>query len=463
MTAGQPSIGRTEGEGLPILFIAMEFPPVNTTGVFRSLTFAKYLPDYGVKPIVLTLDTSDGSEIFGAEVDTELGSDLPPNIEVIRISCAARQSRQTSRLRKFIRIYFSLEDDIARRWRSEIWRRAPALIMRYRPRAVYVSLPPFSAGRLAVELAQRFRLPLIVDMRDGWSSWRVGPFGSWLHYRLVVRRERAIFKAAASVVTVTRQLAAVLGRVHENIPFSRIQVVTNGYDNELKLPAKIDVPLRAAESSIIIGYVGSFYYEPEQRRAQFTPWWKKRFHRKLQYSAIREDWLYRSPFFFLRALAQLFERRPEFRRRVKFEVMGTNSPWLGEMAAEFGLQDNCAFHARCSHANVIQFQKRCNAFLCTSVKVPDGEDYAIASKTFEYLREAKPILGFVTRGAQRDFLIESGLALISDPDDTEGGSRVLEQLVIGDFRLTPNATFLARFHRRELAGELAAIVKRVAV
>jgi hypothetical protein len=462
-TAGESSMRTIERKGLPVLFIAMEYPPVNTTGVFRSLKFTKYLSEYGVIPIVLTLEASDASEIFSAKVDSALSSDVPENLNIIRIPCASRPARRMPRLRNFIRIYFSLEDDIARRWRREIWRRIPDLIEQYQPEVVYVSLPPFSAGRLAVAIAHRFRLPLIVDMRDGWSSWRVGPFGSWLHYRMVVRRERAIFEAATTVVTVTSQLATVFAHTHENIPKSKIQVITNGFDNELQLPAVIDVPLRASDSTIVIGYVGSFYYEPEQHRAHFTPWWRKRFHRKLQYSAVKEDWLYRSPFFFFRALNRLFERKPEFRDRVKFEAIGANAPWLTAMAAEFDLEGNCAFHPRSSYARVVQFQERCDSFLCTSVKVPDGEDYAIASKTFDYLRYGKPIVGFVTGGAQREFLMESGLGLITDPDDTEAGSRVLEQLVEGDFRLTPNATFLARFHRRELAGELAAIVKKAAV
>lgn len=443
-----------------ILFIAMEFPPVNTTGVFRSLKFTKYLRDHGVTPIVLTLDTSDAESIFGASVDSDLVTDLPQGLQIIRLRCQPAAPSQARPLRTFLRIYFSLEDNIAKRWRRSIWERIPAIINQYRPHAIYVSLPPFSAGRLAVAIAQKFHLPLIVDMRDGWSSWRVGPFGSWLHYRLVVRRERAIFEAAVAIITVTHQLASIFARTHTTIPASRIHVITNGFDVELRLPAKIEIPQRPSESRIVIGYVGSFYYHPEQRRAHFTPWWRKRLHRKLQYSAVKEDWLYRSPFFFFRALSRLFEQNPELRDRIRFEVMGTNASWLSKMAEDFGLRANCVFYPRSSYADILRFQERCDAFLCTSVKVPDSDDYAIASKTFDYLRYGKPIIGFVTRGAQREFLQECGLGLVVDPDDVSAGTAMLERILAGGFDLRPNRVFLERFHRRELAGQLAEIVKR---
>jgi hypothetical protein len=447
---------------LTVLFLAVEYPPLNTAGVFRSLKFTKYLPSYGVKPIVITLDSSAASTIFGCGSDPALLDDIPEQVEIIRVECGDIGIQSTGRIRRFLRIYFQIEDAIGRAWREPLMQRVSALIEKHRPQVLYVSLPPFSAGRLAMAIAKRHRLPLIVDMRDGWSQWRVGPFASWLHYYLTVRRERALLNAAAALITVTRQLAAMFAHTHPRIPVQHIQVIPNGYDFELCLPQKIEIARRDAASRVVIGYVGSFHYEPDKRQAHFTPWWRKRLHRKLQYSANKEDWLYRSPHFFMRALARLFERRPELQAVVAFEVMGSNASWLTEMAEALGVGRNCTFHDRASYAEVLQFQARCDAFLCTSVKVSKGEDYAIASKTFDYLRYAKPILGFVTRGAQSEFLAESGVSLLCNPDEVDESSYALERLVQGDFVLTPNIEFLARFHRRVLTSELADTIKRVA-
>src|SRR4030067_1134142 len=37
-----------------VLFVAYEFPPEGESGVQRSAKFAKYLPDFGYRPLVLT-------------------------------------------------------------------------------------------------------------------------------------------------------------------------------------------------------------------------------------------------------------------------------------------------------------------------------------------------------------------------------------------------------------------------
>ncbi len=447
---------------MTILFLAIEYPPLNTAGVFRSWKFAKYLPSFGIKPVVLTLDEGNATTLFGGVEDSSLLEDAVDGVEVIRVKFDRLESHARGSLLRFLRVYFQIEDRIGRSWRRSLMRRLPDIVEKYKPRAIYVSLPPFSAGRLALDIARRYQLPLIVDMRDGWSQWRVGPFASWFHYYLTVRRERALLLAASLVVTVTQQLATMFARTHSAILGSDIRVITNGYDFDLSLPDTIEVPSRATSSHILIGYVGNFYYEPEKYLAHMTPWWKKRLHRKIQFSSIKEDWLYRSPYFFLRALSHLFERRPEFREMVRFEVMGVNAEWLREMSANFGIADCCTFHPRSRYADVLRFQEQCDAFLATSVKVPDGEDYAIASKTFEYLRYGKPIVGFVSRGAQRDFLLDSGVGVLCDPDNVEASTRSLERVIDGGFALQPDLRFLSRFHRRELALELARAIRDVA-
>lgn len=441
-----------------VLFIAMEFPPINTAGVFRSLKFAKYLQRFGVNPIVVTLDATDAAAAFGAPLDPSLLDDLPSSIEVLRARCRPADAKYSTRLRRFATIYFRIEDSLADRWTRDLERLLPEAIARHRPEAVYVSMPPFSAGRLAARIAKRHGLPLIIDMRDGWSQWSLGPFASWLHYRLVLARERRIFEQAFRIVTVTPQLARIFSRAHPAISRKKFEVVTNGYDFELNLPDRVQARRRAHETPFVIGYVGNFYYTPEARAAHFMPWWKKRLHRKLQYSPVKEDWLYRSPYFFFRALVNLFQRREDLRNRVRFRVMGTNAPWLDAMAAQFGLSEICEFTGRRSHADVLRFQEDVDALLCTAVKVPGGEDYAIASKTFDYVRAAKPILGFVPVGAQRDFIASSGLGFVVDPDDVNRGAALLEEVCDRGLDLHPNREHLSKYHRERTARDLARII-----
>ncbi len=61
---------------LPVLFILMEFAPVNTTGNFRSLKFIKYLGDYGIKPIIVTFIAEEAAIFFNAKIDIDLLNEL---------------------------------------------------------------------------------------------------------------------------------------------------------------------------------------------------------------------------------------------------------------------------------------------------------------------------------------------------------------------------------------------------
>ena len=50
----------------PIVMIALEFAPVQTPGAFRSIELAKYLPQFGYQPHVITIDPDDGARLLGA-------------------------------------------------------------------------------------------------------------------------------------------------------------------------------------------------------------------------------------------------------------------------------------------------------------------------------------------------------------------------------------------------------------
>src|SRR5205823_5749930 len=113
-----------------------------------------------------------------------------------------------------LRRLFSLGDGIGRRWEPHLDRVWDRVVAESKPAAVYVSIPPFSVAPLAVKLARRSRLPLIVDFRDHWSQWCASPNPTWLHYQLILRLERHCLEQAQAVIGVTGQLVRDLQAVH---------------------------------------------------------------------------------------------------------------------------------------------------------------------------------------------------------------------------------------------------------
>lgn len=444
-----------------LLMLAFEFPPLGGVGVQRSLKFAKYLPEHGLHPVVVTPDKESIEAVIGPAREAALLDELPATTGIVRVPCPPVRRGGGTRIGDWLHQFFSLGEGLGGAWRGPLLAAWSELVRRERPAALYVSVPPFSMAPLAVELAQRSGLPLILDFRDNWSQWCCSPQPSWVHYQLTLRRERACLEAASAVVGVTRQLVEDLKRVHPGVPAEKFHLVANGFD--ASLPESAAARPARSEQPFVIGYVGSFYYTPETRAALLNPWWQRSPHRWLQYAPRREDWLYRSPFFFFRALRRLLDERPELRSRVKVRFVGDTPSWLREQVEEFGLTDVVEHLGRMSHRACLEFQASCDALLATSAKVIGGRDYCIAGKTFEYIASQVPIIAFVTEGEQRDFLAASGLALVCDADEPAAGARALAELIEGRFSPAPNLPYLRGFHRRETARQMAELVQQVAV
>jgi glycosyltransferase involved in cell wall biosynthesis len=445
---------------MKILFIAFELPPLATGGVQRSIKFIKYLPDFGIQPVVVTTDLDSFRQFMpDGFIDESLLEQLPPDLVIERVPCTRLKATKPGKFAEWRRIYFSLVEDLAEQWWPRLATTLPHLIAKHKPQAIYVTMPPFCMGPLGCKIARQYNLPLVLDLRDAWSQWCTSPYGSWLHYWLKRRLEGQCLRAAGRLVCTSNQTRADFLQVHPDIPADKINVITNGYDQ----PIDDWTPeFHPNGKRFEIGYVGSFYYSPLARETMMRPWWRKQPNRMIQYAPRKEDWLYRSPFFFFRAVARLLDKQPSYRQRLRIRFAGRKPDWIDAQVAQFNLEGLVEFVGQLDHAGALKFQRECDALLVTSSKVIGGRDYSIAGKTFEYFSMKKPIIGFVAEGAQKELLATSGMALICDPDAPEAAAEQLGDLVEGRLELKPNVRFLKQLHRRELTGRLAEIIKSVA-
>lgn len=407
------------------LFIAFEYPPMTTGGAQRPARLARALVAQGHGVAVVTT----GSE---PNVSIEEG------VYVYRVP--ANPAGTLSRLTESS--WISLTDGCGKRWRRNLLAALPEIVARHSPDVLWVTVPPFGVAKLGVEVAKRFSLPFIFDMRDAWSQWGIAPFPTRWHYEALLKLERTVLNAADSVCVTTDQMRHDVLRVQPLIHPRKIKVIPNGYEGSPVLYERIDLRKPTAEAPLTIGYVGSFYYTPQRHRLMVAKWYHKKPHQWLQYSPRKEDWKYRSPYYVFQAFAGFKAAHPELAKRIRFEFVGAVPKWLNEMVTAAGLEEHTVFHGAKQHNETLAFIDQCDVVLATSVKVLGGNDYCIAGKTYEYIQRCKPVLGFVTKGAQRDFLQASGLLIQADPDDAAAGRRSFEALVSGTLSLTPNAAFI---------------------
>lgn len=419
--------------------------------------FTKYLPQNGIKPIVITLDPKTQTE-YKIDSNNYLIESLNQDKTIYPIKI---KKPKTSLFYKFKQIYLSVGDDKYKRWHKEVENNIDSILKNHNVKCIYLTAPPFSNGKLAVSLSKKYNLPLILDMRDGWSKWCIAPYASFIHYLATKQTERYYFESATKVVTVTNSLKKVFIETHPNIPRNKFEVIPNGFDlKNDEIPSHLSSMVSNSDF-IKIGYIGTFYYNPKSEKSLTSSWWQKKPHRWFQYFPVNEKWIYRSPYFFLKSLSALLMKKPELKSKVKFVFIGNAEDWLIKMINDLGLTENFENRGFIQHSELEKNTSDLNYFLSTSVKVEDGEDYALASKTFDYIKFAKPILGFVTNGAQKEFLEKSNTGIILNPDEIEKNALQLEKIFNSETELNVNIDYLNQFSRAFTTNQLSNLIKQI--
>ncbi|MBC8486957.1 MAG: glycosyltransferase family 4 protein [Bacteroidetes bacterium] len=231
-----------------VLIITYYWPPAGGPGVQRVLKFAKYLPEFGWQPIILTvkngeypaIDISLQKEIpancivyntFSLEPNfvykkfTGMGSDEKIPTAVL----ATENNNWKKRLANWIRLNIFIPDAKIG-WIPFAVREGKKIIKEEKPDVIFSSSPPPTVHLIARKLAKWSGIKWVADFRDPWTDI--------YHYSDVKRspwslnrdkdKEKEIITSAGKIITVSQNVAELL---NEKIPNPReIRIIPNGYD-----------------------------------------------------------------------------------------------------------------------------------------------------------------------------------------------------------------------------------------
>lgn len=297
--------------------------------------------------------------------------------------------------------------------------------------AIYVSCPPFGFVPAVAWLKKISGLPLVVDFRDAWTP---GP------YRDASRLERAINRYVFR--SLEQKLLRLAGTFVVNTPSAaraylsqypwlggRLHYLPNGYNEEMFS----HLPDPAPRPEFTLLHCGPFNISG------------------------------RDPEPVLAALRMLRDEG----KVVHLRVLGETGDALERQALSWGVDRQVDILPPKPHGEALRLQQDCDVLLLYQAECK-ARVTAVAGKTYEYIRSAKPILVVAPQGDNRR-LVEhyAGYAVVAEghrPESiADGIRRLLQAWQRGELpKLSPpSGRFLQYFERRSLSGRLARILDSV--
>jgi len=210
-----------------LLIVSYYWPPCGGPGSLRPVKFAKYLPDYGIEPIILTR-----KDIAYHSIDTELGKDLK-NFKIYRtesfdpariLYILGMRKYQPKKWQVPIKKSLNFPDNKVG-WIPFAYKEALRIDFDY----IFVTAPPFSAFITGYILAKKTDKPLILDFRDAWLEFPFIRYENKFQKRFVSYWEKKVVEFASLVITVSEDIKGSLVMRCPKIK-NKIYVIPNGYD-----------------------------------------------------------------------------------------------------------------------------------------------------------------------------------------------------------------------------------------
>jgi glycosyltransferase involved in cell wall biosynthesis len=417
---------------LKVLIITYYWPPAGGSGVQRWLKFVKYLQEYGIEPVVYTVDN-----VRYLKEDKTLLDDVPRNTKVLKHSILEptdllfwkkKKSQKSgisnisqNRFLSFIRGNFFIPDPKVF-WVNSSVKFLQKYLNSNKVDAIISTGPPHSMHLIAQKLHEKNKLKWIADFRDPWTDLYYNKDFSEHSFAKKKNKilEKSVLKNADCVLTVSESL-----KEQFSINARRVEVITNGYDNEI----------RSAEDTVLdkmftISYIGLL---PKQS----------------------------NPKLFFKVLQELCSQNEDFKNDLKLNFIGDISDDVRVEVLKNNLEKNTSFKGYVDHEKAIEFQNKAQVLLLLIPNIEKSKGI-LTGKLFEYLIAKRPILAIGPEdGDLAEIIKETDSGTLIDFSNREQlSSEILKfyhQYQKGNLKV--NSKNIGKYHRKELTKKLAFIIK----
>lgn len=367
-----------------LLIITYYWPPAGGPGVQRWLKFVKYLPDFGVQPIVyipenptypitdegLLKEVSDKAiilknkifepyqlaSIFSKKQTQKISSGIIP---------AAKKQSFLEKLLLWVRGNLFIPD--ARKyWVNPSVAYLKNYIQENNIDTIVTSGPPHSLHLIGLKLKEQLNIKWLADFRDPWTTigyhkaLKLSTYANKKHKLL----ESKVLNTADTIIVTSKTTKTEF----QLITSKPIEVITNGYDIE-------NIPRQTMDEKFTISHIGSFLSN-------------------------------RNPKIFWEVLQELVSENEAFAAQFQLKLIGKVSQEILYSISQYQLDAYSNNLGYVSHLVAIEHQRKSQVVLLIEIDSEETKSI-IPGKLFEYMVSERPIIAIGPKDSDFSEIITS--------------------------------------------------------
>lgn len=414
-----------------VLIITYYWPPAGGPGVQRWLKFVKYLPEFGVAPVVYCPENPNYpllDDNLIKEVSDEVTVIKQPIFEPYKFaSLFSKKKTKTiasglintkkqsviERLLLYVRGNYFIPD--ARKfWVKPSVKFLKKYIQEHQIETIITTGPPHSLHLIGLELKEQLNINWIADFRDPWTT-----IGYHKQMKLSVASqekhkalENEVLNKADKIIVTSPTTKTEFSCLTKK----PISVITNGYDDVSHTFSQLD-------DKFTLAHIGSLLTG-------------------------------RNPEVLWASIAELIQENKVFNSSFELKLLGAVSDDVLQSIYNCGLDNHVNILGYVSHEEAQVHQRSSQVLLLIEIDSPLTK-CIIPGKLFEYLQSHRPILGFGPKEADfKSIITETNAGYSFGYKESE--KNAIKQRILTYFEayqgktLKANSVGIQKYHRREL-------------
>lgn len=385
-----------------LLLISAYFPPFGGSGVFRMFRLCKYLPEFGWKPVVVSI-----KNLFGEAKDYQLLDELPKEVEIHPVNYLEpsirgikyfikRHRNENSGLmdfppldlsvlpkkdalwkKPFKKVIFELFlPDLMVLWAIPALKKIRELEKNHKFQAVLSSSSPETPHLIGLWAKKRMNIPWLADFRDLWTQSKSHQEHSRITRWVDRRLEKLVLNTADHITTYSEELKFMIIGEDSSVKLQKFTTLSAAVDED-----KFNQAPKAQSSYDLLytGYISK---------------------------------VYEYPLWFFDKLDRINKKRSEEGKPIfRVAIAGNITPMVKSKLDNYIVKGWLDYLGYQSHQNTISLIKSAKALLLLHPPAP----WWVPGKTAEYLYSGKPIVAVVGFGELSSILInQPGIYFIEE-------------------------------------------------